>query len=300
MGGGGRDGIVIDICPLCDGRAFRPHRSGATGVEQCATCGVGLRNPQPSDVRLSAIYGPDYFFGAGDHEMEAATSALKSATADLYLEAIHKYLGTRRTGLRLLDVGCGHGDLLARARARHYDVHGTDVSADAVRRVEARLGRGTATQGDPEALPPAAVFDVCVLSDVIEHARDPVLMLRAVSRILRPGGTLFISTPSIAHWSARLLGRHWMEFKEEHLFYFDPRTIRRLLDRCGYHDVVVGPGFKRLNLDYITAHFRRFHVPLIGPALSASQRLLPAVARRRALSLPTGGIVVMARRGADS
>ena len=291
---------LLSVCPLCGSRAFRRHRSGAAGVSQCAGCGLVLRNPQPSDAALRAIYGPGYFFGDGDREMEAATSALKSATADLYLDAIDAYRGAGPRGaggLRLLDIGCGHGDLLARARARGYEVRGTDVSADAVRRVEARLGPGVATQAEPEALAAAGTFDVCVLSDVIEHARDPVAMLQAVARILRSGGTLFISTPSVGHWSARVLRRHWMEFKEEHLFYFDPRTIHVLLDRSGYEAVSMAPSSKRLNLDYVAAHFRRFHVPAIRPAMSACQRLLPAFVRRRPFSIRTGGIVVMARRG---
>ena len=272
-------------------------------MAECAECGLVLRNPQPSDATLRAIYGPGYFFGDGDRAMEAATSALKSATADLYLDAIAAYRGGPRAaaGLRLLDVGCGHGDLLARARARGYEVRGTDVSADAVRRVAARLGPDVATHAGPEALAVPGTFDVCVLSDVIEHARDPLALLRAVGRILRPGGTLFISTPSVAHWSARVLRRHWMEFKEEHLFYFDPRSIRLLLDRSGYEQVDIGPGLKRLNLDYVAAHFRRFHVPVIRPAMHAAQRLLPAFLRQRPFSIRTGGIVVMARRGrADS
>ena len=156
MGCGGRDRLLIDsppafampqsdttlhtleACPLCASRdRFIPHRSGAPAIAQCAQCGLVMRHPQPSDAALGAIYGPGYFFGAGDREMEAATSALKSATADAYLDAIDAYRGARPDGgaaPRLLDVGCGHGDLLARARARGYEVHGTDVSADAVER----------------------------------------------------------------------------------------------------------------------------------------------------------------------
>ena len=258
---------------------FCAHASGAAGVAHCRACGLVLRNPQPSDAALRAIYGPGYCFGAGDRAMEAATSSLKSATAELYLDAIAAYRGAGRRGgggLRLLDIGYGHGDLLARARARGYEVHGIDVSADAVRRVELRLGPGVATQGEPAGLAAGRPFDVCVLSDVIEHSRHPRAMLLAVARILR---------------------RHWMEFKEEHLFYFAPRTIRGLLDRAGYEDVLIGPSSKRLNLDYVAAHLRRFHVPVIHPAMSACQRLLAAFVRRRPFSIRTGGIVVMARRG---
>jgi SAM-dependent methyltransferase len=152
-----------------------------------------------------------------------------------------------------------------------------------------------ATRGEAAALATAGPFDVCVLSDVIEHARDPKTLLEGVARMLARNGTLLISTPSVAHWSARILGRHWMEFKEEHLFYFDPRTTQRLLDRCGYDHVVIRPSLKRLNLDYLAAHFQRFHVPLLRPAIGVCHRLMPAFMRRWPFSIRTGGIVVMAR-----
>jgi SAM-dependent methyltransferase len=138
-------------------------------------------------------------------------------------------------------------------------------------------------------------FDVCVLSDVIEHARDPQAVVRTVRRMLKPDGTLFIATPSVAHWSARVLKRHWMEFKEEHLFYFDPLTIQRLLTNNGFAQVVVRPSWKRLNVDYVSEHFRRFHVPLIEPMVSGCRRLMPAAIRRRPFSVRTGGIIVLAR-----
>jgi SAM-dependent methyltransferase len=294
----GSDAAVhtLKVCPLCSSRdALAPHGSGAPAIVQCRRCGLVLRNPQPSDEALAAIYGPGYFFGAGDRAMEAATAALKSATADRYLDAIEAYRAAPPAG-RLLDIGCGHGDLMARARVRGYDVQGTDVSADAVRRVEARLGSGTATRdqlGDLTVLPEP--FDVCVLSDVIEHARDPESLLLRVRRMLAPDGTLFISTPSVAHWSARLLKRHWMEFKEEHLFYFDPETMRLLLHKCGYDRIVIAPSRKTLNLDYLGAHFRRFRVPPLMPAISLLQHLTPGPLRRRAFRVPTGGMTVIAR-----
>ena len=95
------------------------------------------------------------------------------------------------------------------------------------------------------------------------------------------------------------LRRHWMEFKPEHLFYFEPRSMRLLLDRSGCEQVEIGPGLKRLNLDYVAAHFRRFHVSVIRPAMTISQRLMPASVRPRPFSIRTGGIVVIARRGRE-
>src|SRR5262245_48235355 len=183
---------------------------------------------------------------------------------------------------------------MASAKARGYDVHGTDVSADAVQRVCSRLGARAATcDPDGEATLPGP-FDVCVLSDVIEHARDPRSLLLRVRTLLRPD-----ATPSVSHWQARLLGRHWMEFKEEHLFYFDPRTIQMLLADCGYARVALHSSRKMLSLDYLTAHFRRFPVPVLTPTISGLQRLVPASIRQRSLRLPTGGLVLAARPADD-
>ena len=42
----------------------------------------------------------------------------------------------------------------------------------------------------------------------------------------QPGGVIFVATPSLDSWSARLLRERWMEFKAEHLFYFDSATLR--------------------------------------------------------------------------
>jgi len=43
----------------------------------------------------------------------------------------------------------------------------------------------------------AEQFDLCVISDVLEHVRSPLDFLREVHRVLKPDGTLFIATPSI-------------------------------------------------------------------------------------------------------
>ncbi len=73
-----------------------------------------------------------------------------------------------------------------------------------------------------------------MLADVIEHTRNPLADLAHVWRLLRPGGALFIALPSLDSWSARLMRERWMEFKLEHLFYFDSSTVQTALLRSGF------------------------------------------------------------------
>ena len=65
-------------------------------------------------------------------------------------------------------------------------------------------------QGDVELLDFVdKTFDVAVMWDVIEHLIRPVVALKELRRVLKPGGYLFVSTDDANHWLPRLLGRHW-------------------------------------------------------------------------------------------
>ena len=59
--------------------------------------------------------------------------------------------------------------------------------------------------------------------------------LRTVHGLLAPGGVVFISTPDIGALMARATGARWLHLKpNEHLVYFDRRTIRTLLAKTGF------------------------------------------------------------------
>ncbi|HEX8914056.1 MAG TPA: glycosyltransferase, partial [Humisphaera sp.] len=148
-------------------------------------------------------------------------------------------------------------------------------------------------------LPPAS-FDVAVLADVIEHARDPLAMLRLVRRALKPDGVLLLATPSLDSWSAKLLKRSWMEFKPEHLSYFDRNTLQNLLFAAGFDRTVVLPGRKTLSLDYVAGHFGRFPVPYFGKLVSGLKKLLPAGMRGRPVNVVASGVVAISRVNAQA
>jgi hypothetical protein len=67
----------------------------------------------------------------------------------------------------------------------------------------------------------------------------------------------------------------WMEFKAEHLTYFDPQTLQTALFKSNFREVIVEPGWKMLSFDYVKMHFERFPVPVVTPVLNFMARLLP-------------------------
>jgi SAM-dependent methyltransferase len=77
-------------------------------------------------------------------------------------------------------------------------------------------------------------FDIVTLWDVLEHVVDPQVVLEKARRVLRPGGLLALNTPNIDSSIAHLLGSRWPLLLPEHLYYFSRRSLRLLLQRCGF------------------------------------------------------------------
>ncbi len=134
------------------------------------------------------------------------THVLRYLYTDLYRirEVTETVIRHSAPGESILDIGMGYGfyDMLL---ARHYDrvVRGLELAENIP--VYSGLARdmgveviegGLTEQGLP--LPDASV-DFVILSEVLEHLRiGPVLALREIGRVLRPGGHLLVTTPNIA------------------------------------------------------------------------------------------------------
>jgi SAM-dependent methyltransferase len=294
-----QDRPVLCRCPLCDGdELIYQFTHSTTPIVRCGRCGLLMRNPQPSDSELAEIYNEEYFLVPS-----AEAEGLKRSTAAGYLDEIEARLGIEVKGgraLRLLELGSGLGNLLAEARTRGYDVTGVEYSAAQVKLANERLGADCVLQGTIGSVAlPAGSFDVAVLADVIEHTRDPLDDLRHVWRLLRPGGVLFIALPSLDSWSARLMRERWMEFKLEHLFYFDSATIQLMLARSGFEGVEIATGWKTLSADYIIQHFRRFPVRLFTGMAQLTGAVLPGSLRQRPIRVVASGVNVVATRTAE-
>jgi len=109
---------------------------------------------------------------------------------------------------RVLDAGCGYGELLEavkHARPSVRDAVGMDIASSVGEKLAKRGLRGVC--GDvSEPWPfPDACFDAVICAEVIEHVFDTDLMVKEAYRVLEPGGCVIVTTPNLAYVANRLL-----------------------------------------------------------------------------------------------
>ncbi|MEO1282391.1 MAG: class I SAM-dependent methyltransferase [Pseudomonadota bacterium] len=152
---------------------------------------------------------------------------------------------------RVLEVGCGTGATGAMAlqcgRASQYV--GVELFPSAAADAEAVLS--DVVVGDVETLEldwqPAA-FDALLLSEVVEHLREPGAVLKKLDRFLRPGALVFASSPNISHWRVirKLIRGEFPQedrgvFDRTHLRWFTPESYCMLFEQHGFVVEWAGP-----------------------------------------------------------
>jgi SAM-dependent methyltransferase len=136
-------------------------------------------------------------------EVPASSGADRARRHALMLKEVLREVGSPAS---IVDIGCGDGAATA-AAARVNPGHrivGLDWSADALRHARSRGLTLVRAEVEPTGLPIASgCADVVVMSELIEHLLDPDSALEEARRVLKPGGTLLLSTPNLAAWYNR-------------------------------------------------------------------------------------------------
>jgi SAM-dependent methyltransferase len=234
-------------CPICE-QPLRPTcvraydrlvtGEGPFGVDECVVCEYGVTDPQLTDEELGPYYDAvGYYESYYEHTGARAGNPLHRLRARHRLRSADRRYRQQPFALagvspgRVLDVGCGSGDLLEHLATRGWDTYGIDPSAAAV---EAAAKRGAQVhQGtlfdqpwEPES------FQLITLNHALEHIVEPVPALRQARTMLAPGGLLAIAVPNWACWQRKRLFRNrWSALDlPRHQQHFSPRALNRLAD----------------------------------------------------------------------
>jgi SAM-dependent methyltransferase len=232
---------------------------------RCARCGHGQTDPMPASATLVHAYRDA--LPADDVAEEPGYRA----TARRALARIARELVVETEPVRLVDLGCWVGFLLAEAREMGWQTTGVEPSQAASAIARDRLGVDVIT-GDLESAPlPLASFDAAVLGDVLEHLPDPGAALDRAATLLRPGGVAWFTLPDAGSWVARAMGRRWWSVIPPHVQFFTQRSIRALFARHGWTVVEITSAPKVFSVRYYLGRVTGYSPRLAASLVRASE-----------------------------
>ena len=244
---------------------------GQWTMVQCTTCATAYLNPRPTPSTIGLAY-KNYFTHEEEPNFEPMTfkAKLRRSLANGYrnsqygtqdhpanplgyltinlipntkatLDAGMRHLPKIKTTKRLLDMGCGNGNFLLRARSAGWDTVGLDFDPKAV---ETAQSHGLNVQlGSVNTLNPAEEqFDVITMSHVIEHVHKPIEVLSACYELLKPGGFLWLETPNIESQGHQIYGSAWRGLEPpRHLVLFTLESLKNALNKAGFTKIESQP-----------------------------------------------------------
>jgi 2-polyprenyl-3-methyl-5-hydroxy-6-metoxy-1,4-benzoquinol methylase len=229
-------------CPACSGDHFQPVAVGAEALlRRCDGCDLVFA---PAYADPAEIYVDGYMTGETDFGLDVMDPLFQEYLAHVAHRRFALIEKVTPPG-RVLDVGCGTGEVLAVARARGWEVQGVEpVEASAAFAANERALDVRVALLEESGLPECS-YDVVTAFHVLEHMTDGLGFLRMIARWAKPGGHVVVEVPNWRSVHRRAFGGEWPGLRPlEHVAHYAPATLRATIRRAGLDPVsVLTPGY---------------------------------------------------------
>ncbi|MCA9582180.1 MAG: FkbM family methyltransferase, partial [Myxococcales bacterium] len=235
-------------CPVCDSTEFassmrlfddRYGMPDEFDVAECYACGAHFLREYVPESEMGALYGKYYGTTPPPSERGSLAQRIRhrvrgTALWDQVMGGVD--LGVHaEPGERVLDVGCGFGTNAGIVESRGASWFGVDVNPEVCAYLQGN-GRdafcGTLDQFTQKRS--RDKFDLVLLSQVLEHAPDPIALLRSAAKCLEEGGRIVLSCPNVESRYRRDRGADWLHWHVPyHVVQFSPEALAVAAHRSG-------------------------------------------------------------------
>ncbi|MBU0929642.1 MAG: methyltransferase domain-containing protein [Nanoarchaeota archaeon] len=224
---------------------------GNDQIVRCKNCGLKYVNPRLTEKEIVSGYSE------GSDELFVSQTRGRELTFKKSLKLIDKY---SQKG-KILDIGTAGGSFLKVAKDKLWDVEGIEPNkwlCDwALKNYGIKIKQGTLF--DKKNKFKDDEFDVITLWDVLEHVADPKKTLEECNKIMKKNGLLVVNYPDIGSPVSKAMGKRWIFLLSVHLFYFDKKTIKKILNETGFDVIKIKKHFQSLSLGYLVYRMQAYN-----------------------------------------
>ena len=216
-------------CPVCDGASSEPFLIKLfLPLKRCTNCAlVYLAQHDKLDSYFDKVER-EFFSDGCLRRRDLFSNQFLINKAKRRMKVIQRF----KSSGRLLDIGCGTGELIYVANQLGYQAEGLEYSQSLAEYVRAKYLTSVHC-GDVRNLNLTHKYDIVIMSHVLEHTIDPLATLQDISKFINSDGILYVAVPNIDCWESRFAG--WGSYEPYHLWYFNPANLSRLLEKTGYY-----------------------------------------------------------------
>lgn len=184
--------------------------------------------PQPKPGNLERYYKSEDYISHTDSKRNLLEYTYHLVRKVALKRKLHLINSFELSGSSLLDVGCGTGDFLKRAKDNNWNVSGIEPNADARKIANEKTKDSVFEIEQLKCFKPES-FDVITLWHVLEHLPDLEEHIKAFSHLLKPNGRLIIAVPNYNAYDAKFYNVFWAAYDvPRHLWHFSQTGIKRI------------------------------------------------------------------------
>lgn len=221
--------MEIKYCPVCNSRKrmveFRKFGVEIFGCKKCSLRYSGIVPLKTEDIYSAQTYLPDMIKNYVSNERYR-----KQRFGKERVDLISSHIKLNKKP-KILDVGCGTGWFLQVAKESGFEIYGQELGKELAQWTSKRLGIEI-WDCPLNKVNTEKRFEVITIFDVIEHVKDPLLLIMSAKKILANKGIIVIFTPNFDSLAISIMKeRSNLIVPTEHLVYFTKNSIIKLAEK---------------------------------------------------------------------
>lgn len=209
-------------------------------IVRCNECGLLYTSPRPDAGIMQKYYDSDQYFSHQENS-SGLIPRIYEFVKSFNLKRKLSIATSGKSAGKILDIGCGTGDFLLKAKQNRWDISALEPNDHAREIASKRLDIPIIRPEDISEMPDSS-FDVITMWHVLEHVENLREETEHLYRLLKAGGRLVIAVPNYQSYDAKYYKDKWAAWDvPRHLSHFDKTSMLNTFSN-----------YKDLNINEIT------------------------------------------------